>query len=198
LSDILDLAGPNPWQTRSSRVIYDNGRLRLFEDSVIQPDGQPGTYSYIEVPWPVVAIVPIDDQGFVHLVRQWRYPWQQNSWEIPAGHGEPDETPLEGAQRELAEEIGMQAATWESLGIGFSSAALKANYHLYLARGLAVVTDTHDRDGAEDDLITGRVPIEEAVAAALDGRIQHGMSIVGLLRAARRLGLLFDPSAAQC
>jgi 8-oxo-dGTP pyrophosphatase MutT (NUDIX family) len=38
----LDLTGPNPWRTRSSRVVYDNGRLRLCADQVIQPDGEPG------------------------------------------------------------------------------------------------------------------------------------------------------------
>ena len=50
MSDLLDLdlniEGPNPWKTESSRVIYDNGRLRLREDLVIQPDGAPGSYTF--------------------------------------------------------------------------------------------------------------------------------------------------------
>ena len=187
MSDALDLAGPNPWRTRSSRVVYDNGRLRLCEDQVIQPDGEPGCYTYLELPWPVVAIVPVDDDRHVYLVRQWRYPWRRNSWEIPAGQGEPDETPLAAAQRELAEEVGLQAEAWEPLGSGFSSAALNARYHLYLARGLTPSADGHRRDGAEHDLLARRLPLADAVDAAMDGRIEHGMSVVGLLRAARRL-----------
>ena len=189
MSNVLDLDGPNPWQTQSSRVVYDNGRLRLREDEVTQPDGEPGSYTYLELPWPVVAIVPVSETGDVYLVRQWRYPWRRNSWEIPAGHCEPEEEPLHGAQRELAEEVGLDAALWEPLGNGFSSAAVNAHYHLFLARGLSPAMQAHQRDGAETDMIARRVPLAEAIDAAMDGRIQHGMSVVGLLRAARRLGV---------
>ncbi len=189
MTDALDLDGPNPWQTQSSRVVYDNGLLRLCEDLVVQPDGEPGTYSYVEVDWPIVAIVPIAEDGSVYLVRQWRYPWRCNSWEIPAGHCEPNEEPFDGAQRELAEEVGLLAASWEPLGRGFSSASLNARYHLFLARGLSPVTREYEREGTERDLIARRLPFAEAVEAAMDGRIAHGMSVVGVLRAARRLGL---------
>src|SRR5439155_20239496 len=101
----------------------------------------------------------------------------------------PNEEPLEGARRELAEEVGVQAATWESLGILYSSAAFSTRYHLFLARSLSPTTDAHVRDGAERDLITRCLPLVEAVEAAMDGRIEHAMTIVALLRAARRLGL---------
>jgi 8-oxo-dGDP phosphatase len=189
MADLLDISGTNPWQTQSSRTVFDNGRLRLCEDMVLQPDGERGSYTYLELPWPVVAIVPISDDGHVYLVRQWRYPWRRNSWEIPAGHCEFGEEPLHGAQRELAEEVGMQAGSWEPLGTGFSSASLNARYHLYLARALAPAMSTHRRDGAEHDMIARRVPLAEAIDAAMDGRIEHGMSALGLLRAARRLGV---------
>jgi len=137
----------------------------------------------------VVGIVPISDDGRVYLVRQWRYPWRRNSWEIPAGHGEPNEAPLAGAQRELAEEVGLQAMSWEPLGTGFGSAAIDAAYHLFLARDLSAAPDGARRDGAEDDMIARPVPLETAVAAAMDGRIVHAFTVVGLLRAARRLGV---------
>lgn len=189
MSDLLDLSGDNPWQTCSSRVVFDNGHLRLFEDDVIQPDGLPGSYAYLRLGVPVVGIVPVTDDGNVYLVRQWRYPWQQNSWEIPAGHAEGDEEPLAGAQRELAEEAGLQASSWEPLGTGFGSAAIDARYHLYLARGLSPAGNGAQRDGAEEDLIARAVPLESAVAAAMDGRIVHAFTVVGLLRAARRLGV---------
>ena len=191
MSELLELQvdGANPWRTCESNVVYDNGRLRLREDRVVQPDGQPGTYTYLEVPWPVVAVVPIADDGRVHLVRQWRYPWGRNSWEIPAGHGEPGEEPLHAAQRELAEEVGLQAASWEPLGSGYSSAALKARYFLYLARGLSPADASFRREGAEDDMIARAIPLGEAVEAATNGTIVHAFSVVGLLWAARRLGI---------
>jgi 8-oxo-dGTP pyrophosphatase MutT (NUDIX family) len=185
----FDLSGPNPWRTRSSTRVFDNGRLRLYTDDVVQPDGSPGDYTYIELPWPVVGIVPLSADRRVHLVRQWRYPWRRNSWEIPAGHGEEGEEPLESARRELAEEVGLQATAWESLGIGFISAVLNTQYHLFLASGLSPVTSEHHRDGAEQDMISLAVPLVDAVSAAMDGRIQGGLSVIALLRAARRLGV---------
>src|SRR5437870_3374944 len=94
----LNLDGLNPWRTCSSSVVFENSHLRLRQDAVIQPDGASGTYTYIELPWPIVVIVPVTDDGQVYLVRQWRYPWGRNSWEIPAGHAEADEEPLYAAQ----------------------------------------------------------------------------------------------------
>jgi ADP-ribose diphosphatase len=186
----LDASGDNPWRTLSSEVLYDNGRLRLREDTVVQPDGGPGRYTFIEFPHPIVAIVAVgDDARSVYLVRQWRYPWVRNSWEIPAGSCEPGETPLEGAQRELAEEVGLQAHDWQALGVGMGSATMAAEYHLYLARGLNAVAGNHQRDGAEGDLIVRAVPLQVAVEAAMDGRIVHAISVAGLLRAARHLGV---------
>jgi 8-oxo-dGTP pyrophosphatase MutT (NUDIX family) len=187
---LLDLTGPNPWRTESSRVVFDNGQLCLREDEVVQPDGEHGTYVYLEVPRPVVGIVPIDEWQHVYLVRQWRYPWRRNSWEIPSGGGELHESPLDSAMRELAEEVGVSASEWEPLGSGYSSATVNAYWHFFLARGLkAVQTGQHQRDGAEHDLIVSQLPLTEAVEAAMDGRIEHGMSVVGVLRAARRLGI---------
>jgi 8-oxo-dGTP pyrophosphatase MutT (NUDIX family) len=190
VTDLLDVDGANPWRTESTRVVFEDSRLRLREDRVIQPDGEPGVYVYVEVHIPIVAVVPIDDQGHVYLVRQWRYPWRRNSWEIPSGGGEPGETPLESAQRELAEEVGLHAAHWEAMAGGHSSATLTGEWHFFMARELQPVnTGQHQRDGAEQDLIARRVPLAVAIEAALDGRIEHGMSVVGLLRAARRLGI---------
>ena len=190
MSDLFDLGGANPWRTESSRVLYDDGRLRLREDEVIQPDGEPGRYAYLEGYFPIVVIAPVDADMHVYLVRQWRYPWQRNSWEVPAGTGEKGESPLESARRELAEEAGLTAAVWEPLGGGYISATLDARYHLYLARELSPVEPgQHHKDGAEHDLIARRVPLRDAVQAAMDGRIEHAMSVVGLLRAARRLGV---------
>jgi 8-oxo-dGTP pyrophosphatase MutT (NUDIX family) len=190
MSHSLDLDGSNPWRTDSTHVVFDDGRLRLRQDVVTQPDGQPGTYVYLEVLTPIVAVVPIDHAGNVYLVRQWRYPWARNSWEIPAGGGEADETALAAAQRELAEEVGLRASDWESLGGGYSSATINGHWHMFLARGLERTHVAHyQRDPTEHDLITRSVPLADAVAAAMDGRIEHGMSALGLLRAARRLGI---------
>ena len=186
--ELLDLDGPNPWRTTAERVVFDNGRLRLYDDLVVQPDGQTGRYAYLQVDEPVVAIVALDEADQLYLVRQWRYPWRRNSWEIPSGGAELDESPLQAAQRELAEEVGLVAAQWDSLGEGYSSATIDSHWHFFLARGL---TSDHSplHEGSEQDMLARSVPLAEAVAAAMDGRIAHGMSVAGILRAARRLGI---------
>jgi 8-oxo-dGTP pyrophosphatase MutT (NUDIX family) len=190
VTDILDLDGPNPWRTQASRVIFANQRLRLLEDDVIQPDGDSGTYVYVQVETPIVAVVPVDAEGYVYLVRQWRYPWRRNSWEIPAGSSEPDEAPIDGARRELAEEVGLCAAYLEPLPGGHASATIDSHFHLFLGRGLGLApAGRHQLDPGEHDLIVRRLPMVDAIEAALDGRIAHFTSVVGLLRAARRLGL---------
>jgi 8-oxo-dGDP phosphatase len=186
--DALDLDGPNPWQTTEVRVVFDDGRLRLHEDLVVQPDGVPGRYTYLEVLEPIVTIVALDDAQCIYLVRQWRYPWRRNSWELPSGGGERHETPLEAAQRELGEEVGLHANDWELLQEAYSSATIDSHWHIFLARDLHETT-AHQRDGAEQDLVAQRIPMRGAVEAAMDGRIHHGMSIAAILCAARRLGI---------
>jgi 8-oxo-dGTP pyrophosphatase MutT (NUDIX family) len=186
----LGLGGQNPWRTLSSSVVYDNGQLRFREDDIVQPDGNRGKYAYLEVPLPVVGVVALDDEERVYLVRQWRYPWQRNSWEIPTGGAEAGEAPLASAQRELAEEVGVCATSWEPLWTGYSSATVNARWHVFLARGLEPVeAGLYRRDGAEHDMIVRRVPLADAIEAAMDGRIEHGMSVMALLRVARRLGI---------
>jgi len=190
VTGVLDLDGANPWRTEARRVIFANQRLRLIEDQVIQPDGGSGSYVYVQIETPIVAVVPVDAEGYVHLVRQWRYPWRRNSWELPAGSAELDEAPLEAAQRELAEEVGLCAADWQALPGVYPSATIDGEWYLYLAGGLEPApAGRYHRDPGEHDLITRRVPLAEAVEAGLDGRIVHGMTVVALLRAARRLGI---------
>ncbi len=188
MPDSLDLTGDNPWTTTDTAVLFDNGRIRLREDEVIGPDGRPGRYAYVEVPFPIVGIVALDDDNRVELVRQWRYPWRCNSWELPSGACEAGEDPLDGARRELAEEVGLTARHWRPLATGFSSATVAARYHLYVARGLEP-SHGHERDGSEEDLIAQRVPLQQAVEAVLDGTIAHSFSVVGILRVARLLGV---------
>lgn len=122
------------------------------------------------------------------LVGQWRHAWSEQSWEVPAGTLEEGEEPLHCAKRELAEEAGMQAAAWESLGTARGTAATTLRYHLYLARELTRV----DRapEGYEQDMVLREVSLAEAIEEAMTGRIQHAVTVTALARAARRLGAI--------
>ena len=183
----LDPATTNPWSLRSPGVVFEDHAYRVRRDDVVQPDGAPGAYTYVELRHPVVAILPLNEDDEVYLVRQWRYPWKRSSWEIPAGHVEAGESPLVAAMRELAEEVGLQAASWTPFGSTFPSALVSAEAHLFVARDLSPSPNAQ-RDGAEQDMIVQRVPFQEAVDAALRGDIVHGISLVALLKAAHVYG----------
>lgn len=169
-------------------MLHQDARLTLYGDDVLQPDGEPGTYTYLVLARPVAAIVPVFDDLTIPLVRQWRYPWDCNSWEIPAGHCEPGEDPRAAAHRELAEEVSLQAATMQHLATLHPSALVRADFHLFLARGLTPIRAT-TRDETEADLIVARVPLGEAVEAVLDNTIVHAVSALAILRVARALGV---------
>jgi len=82
----------------------------------------------------------------------------------------------------------LQAASWEPLGNAYASASMNARCHFFLARALSPARHEHQPEGTERDLIARRILLGEAVDAAMDGRIAHGLSVVGVLRAARRFG----------
>jgi hypothetical protein len=93
----------NPWKTLSSRFVYDNPWIRVREDQVVRPDGQPGIYGVVEFKNRAVGVLPVDDKGRIWLVGQFRYTVQAYSWEIPEGGGPPSESPEATARRELRE-----------------------------------------------------------------------------------------------
>lgn len=132
-----------------------------------------------------VAVVALDDEGRVVLLRQYRHPVGLLEWELPAGLLDvPGEDPLEAARRELAEEVDLRAERWQRLLHHASSPGFSTEYlTTYLAEGLSPVPEDerHDREGEEAHLEVLRVPLEEAVAAALDGRIGNAVAIIGLL-----------------
>jgi 8-oxo-dGTP pyrophosphatase MutT (NUDIX family) len=161
-----------------------SGRFTLRHDVVRWPDGLEGEYSYVEAPSATV-VVPVLEDGSTVLVRQWRHPWDENSWELPAGTLEEGEDPLAGAKRELAEEAGLEAASWTSLGTARAAAALTTRFHLFLAR--EVTRGTRSPEAYEQDMILRELALAEAVEEAYSGGIKHAASIVALLRAARAL-----------
>jgi ADP-ribose pyrophosphatase len=133
-------------------------------------------------------IVPYFDNGDTMLVRQWRHAWEQSSWEVPAGTFNGGEDPLECARRELAEETGLVAARYTSLGVVHGAAFLTGSAHLFLAQ--EITESDRNPETYEQDMEVLRLPFQEALAAALEGKIVHSGSVTSLSRAARALKLI--------
>jgi len=133
-------------------------------------------------------VVPYFDNGDTLLVRQWRHAWEISSWEVPAGTFDEGEEPLQCARRELAEETGLVATRYRSLGVVHGAAFLTGRAHLFLAEGLTEAERSPET--YEQDMEVLRVPLIEALDAALEGQIVHSGSVTALCRAARGLKLI--------
>jgi 8-oxo-dGTP pyrophosphatase MutT (NUDIX family) len=133
-------------------------------------------------------VVPYFENGDTMLVRQWRHAWDLSSWEVPAGTFDEGEEPLECARRELAEETGLVATRYRSLGVVRGAAFLTGRAHLFMAEGLSEAARAPET--YEQDMEVLRLPFIEALNAALEGQIVHSGSVTALCRAARARKLI--------
>lgn len=154
---------------------------------VILPNGKPALREVV-LHRGAAAVVPVDSQGMVTLVRQHRVAVDKVTLEIPAGKLDaPGEDPLACAMRELKEETGMNAAQWRLLtNLDTTPGFCTERIAIYLAQGL---TEGKAAPDADEFLGLTRLPLAEAVANAMSGELTDGKTIVGLLMAAKALGL---------
>jgi ADP-ribose pyrophosphatase len=185
-----DGAGEAPHEFRllASETVYDGRIISLRRDTVAMPGGGDSVREVVTHPG-AVAVVAIDDQDRVVLVRQYRHPVRAHLWELPAGLRDEDgEEPLLTAQRELAEEAQLAAGRWSLLATVHNSPGFSDEQVLvYLAEELSEVARPHGFvvEHEEADMTIERVPLEEAVQQVFDGEITNSSAVVGLLAAAR-------------
>lgn len=174
-----------------SRTIHHGTYMEFRVLTIERADGSRGTREIVWHPG-AVAIVAIDEQDRVLMVRQWRVAVGGALLEIPAGTLDVDaatgeiEDPDGAAARELEEETGYRAGTWQKLGSFWTAPGFATELmHLYLATDLTPADG--ERLGPDEDerLELERVPWRDAVAAAERGEIADGKSLVGLLRLGR-------------
>jgi len=168
----------------SIRNVFTGRVLTLNLEQVRLPNGQVAELEIAHHPGGA-AVVAIDAEGRVCLLRQFRH--AAGGWltELPAGKLDGGEPPLECARRELAEEAGVSARQWEKLGEFFSSpGVLTEVIHLFLAQDLELA-DASPED--HEVLEATWVPLREAVDLAATGRLQDAKSLIGLLWARERV-----------
>ncbi|HWE63825.1 MAG TPA: NUDIX hydrolase [Chloroflexota bacterium] len=176
-----------PWQTLSSREIYQNPWTRVREDLVQLPDGRTTIYGVV-IFGECVGILPLADDGRVLLVRQYRYVQGAVTWEMPTGGVRMGESLEDAARRELVEEGGLRAARLTHLSTYHTSkSVVRETAHLYLAEGLTPV-EAHEHDATEF-IATAWKPFEEVLGMVLGNEIVDSMTVIAVLVAARRLGL---------
>jgi 8-oxo-dGTP pyrophosphatase MutT (NUDIX family) len=171
---------PNPWQTLSSKIAYENPWIRVTHREVLNPSGGAGIYGVVHFKNTAIGIVPLDDEGFTWLVGQYRYTLERYSWEIPEGGGLVGTDPLESAKRELLEETGITARRWRPLLEMHPSNSVTDEYGVaYVAQDLEFGKSQPEET---EDLAMRRVPFSEAVEMVLSGEITDALSMVAILK----------------
>jgi 8-oxo-dGTP pyrophosphatase MutT (NUDIX family) len=167
-------------------VVYRGKIITVHRDTLRQPDGGTAVREVVDHP-DSVAVVALDPQDRVLLVRQYRHPVGGYLWELPAGLlDRPGEPALDAARRELAEETGTTARLWHTLvELHTSPGMTSERVQVFLARDLHPAAGEHERDADEGDIATEWVPLDEAVRRVRTGAITNGLAVAGLLAAAQ-------------
>ena len=178
----------NPWTTLSHEDIYENPWIKLEEHQVINPAGGKGIYGKVHFKNTAIGIIPLDEHNNTWLVGQHRYVLNEWSWEIPEGGGPAGQPILESAQRELLEETGLSAGKWkEILKAHLSNSVSDEVAHVFLAQELS--EGDHAREATEADMKVWKLPFAEALGMVMTGKITDGLSVMGILKAAKLLKL---------
>ncbi|GAA4380772.1 NUDIX domain-containing protein [Agromyces bauzanensis] len=167
----------------ASERVFD-GRIWDVRRDTVEYGGHHLVREYVDHPG-AVAVLAIDDDDRVFLIRQYRHPVRTRAWEIPAGlldvHGED---PLATAKRELAEEGDLVASEWAVLiDVHTSPGGSDEAIRIYLARGLSATDEPFEREAEEADIETRWAPLDECVDAVLARRVQNSSFVYASLAA---------------
>lgn len=164
------------------KKIYDGKIISLSLVTTLLPNNVEVDLEIIDHPGGA-AVVAIDDQHQICLLKQFRYAFDEWLWELPAGKIDHCEPPAETAIRELSEEAGVIADEWQNLGMFISSPGVfRERVHLFLASSLRQV----EHQQAEDEVIEIHwIPFDQAVQWVMSGKIKDGKSALAILKAAQ-------------
>lgn len=176
----MTIKDKNPWTILNAKVRYDNPWITLTEYDVLNPKGGKGIYGKIHFKNLAIGIIALDKENNLYLVGQYRFPLDQYSWEIPEGGGPLGIDPLASAKRELLEETGLKAESWEKfLEMHLSNSVSDEFGIIYLASELsqhqAMPEDT-------EELIIKKVPFDAAYEMLSRGEITDSLTVAALLK----------------
>ena len=171
-----------PYTIKRSECLHRDEFVEFWLDDVVRPNGEPGHYATMRMR-PGVAVLALDGEGFVHLVRVFRYAVGKECVEVVQGMIDEGEQALEAARRELREELGVEAEELTDLGlVDAVTSQVFSPARTFLARGLTFKEP--DRETTEK-LRPVRVKLEEAVRMVMGGEITQGTTCALILKASK-------------
>ncbi len=172
------------WPVSASATMYDDGFITVRRDTLTGPDGSSFDRAVVQHA-DAVGVLVLDDQERLLLLGQYRHATGHRLLELPAGLLDvPGEDPQAAAARELAEEADLRATDWRVLVDTFSSPGFSTEaWRVFLVRGVSAVpaSEQFTREHEEADLERHWVPLIEAVAAVLEGRLGNPMAVMAVL-----------------
>ncbi|MEJ2864816.1 NUDIX hydrolase [Actinomycetospora flava] len=176
---------PHDFAVVDTETLYEGPIFALRRDKVRMPGGRIAGREKVEH-FGAVAIAALDEDDRLVMIYQYRPALGRRIWEMPAGLlDEAGENPVVAAQRELVEEVGIEADDWSTLvdivGCpGFADESVR----VYLARGLRSVERPASGDDEEADLVIRRIPLDDLITGAMSGALVNGPCVAGVFAAA--------------
>lgn len=177
----------NPWTTLGTRLVYDNPWIAVREDQVIRPDGQPGIYGVVHFKNRAIGVLPVEDNGDLWLVGQYRYTFHRYSWEVPEGGAFEGETDEAAAARELREETGLVAGHLERVPLTVHLSNSVTDEAGVVFRATHLTRGPSAPEGTER-LHVRRVDWPNTWSMLQAGEITDSLSIIAILYEALRRG----------
>ncbi|MEY2247655.1 NUDIX domain-containing protein [Streptomyces sp. SAS_267] len=174
---------PEEWEVRATETPFKGNKTSVRTDDVVMPGGSVVRRDYQVHPGSV-AVLALDDEDRVLVLRQYRHPVRHKLWEIPAGLLDiPGENPLHAAQRELYEEAHVKAETWRVLTDVYTTpGGCDEAIRIFLARDLSQAEgERFEVEDEEADMELARVPLGELVSGVLAGDLHNNCLVVGVL-----------------
>ena len=167
----------------NSQILFDNPYAKVVLDT-LEYDGIQRPYFYLTSPVDAVATVSLTPENCIILTRQYRHPIGKVIYDLPAGHLEPGEDPIDGARREFEEETGYFPQQMVKLGYyNQFPGVLRAATNLYFATTL-VHTSQHLEPG--EILDTVHMPVEQVIQMIINGEFIDGSLQLGVLLALQK------------
>lgn len=167
-------------KTIDSKPIYDGKIIKVALDTVVCPNGRQALREIVRHPGGV-AVVPVDDNGYVYMVRQYRIPYDKILLEVPAGKLDKGENPDVAAGRELREETGLSAQKLTFMGSFYPSVGFcDENLRMYLATGLTLGETDPDEDEFVD---VEKIHIDALINMIMSNEICDGKTIAAIFKA---------------
>ncbi|MEV0601386.1 NUDIX hydrolase [Streptomyces sp. NPDC050315] len=174
---------PEEWRITATATPFTGNKTSVRTDEVVMPDGSTVKRDYQVHPGSV-AVLALDDEGKVLVLRQYRHPVRHKLWEIPAGLLDvPGENPLHAAQRELYEEAHVKAEDWRVLTDVYTTpGGCDEAVRIFLARGLSEAEgERFEVEEEEADMELARVPVADLARGVLAGELHNNCLVVGVL-----------------